>query len=140
MTAATHTAGPWRWEFNKGSRSVNLVGGQPRQFDLTVMSFERWGMGGAVPLFRDTAADGMNIMHRLCDRADWLAPEPGRAHHASWHMLVTHPDARLMQTAPVVLAALEGLLKAVQSSVCKGSGPAQSAAIRAIAQARGYEP
>lgn len=139
MTAPTHTPGPWRWEFNRASKNVHIVGGRP-MFDLTVMDFTRWGMADAVPRFRDTAVDGMNIMHRLCDRSDWLAFDPGRAHHASWHLLITHPDARLMQAAPVLLAALEGLLTAVQRSVCEGSGPAQSAAIRAIAQARGTEP
>lgn len=108
MTAAKHTPGPWRWEFNTAHRSVHLVGGRPR-FDLTVMDFTRWGMGGAVPRFRDPAHDGMQLMHRLCDRADWLATQPGREHHADWHLLVTHPDARLMEAAPDLLEALSHL-------------------------------
>lgn len=88
-----HTPGPWRWEFNEKHKTVSIVGGVPK-FDLTVMDFERWGMGGAVPRFRDTAHDGMNVMHRLCDRPDWIAPAKGREHHASWFANVIHPDAR----------------------------------------------
>ena len=38
------------------------------------MSFDRWGMSGAIAALRDPAEDGMNIMHRLCDRPDWIAP------------------------------------------------------------------
>lgn len=80
-------------------------------FDLTVMDFARWGLGGAVPRFRDTSEDGFNLMDRLCDNPEWIAPEPGREHHKSWHLLVTHPDARLMAAAPDLLAALEGVLR-----------------------------
>lgn len=89
----SHTPEPWRWEFNEKHKTVSITGGVPK-FDLTVMDFERWGMGGAVPRFRDTAHDGMNVMHRLCDRPDWIAPVKGREHHASWFANVIHPDAR----------------------------------------------
>ena len=75
-------------------------------FDLTVMDFARWGMGGAVPRFRDTAEDGLNLMDRLCDKPDWTAPEPGREHHKRWYQTVTHPDARLMAAAPDLLEAV----------------------------------
>ena len=112
-------------------RPARVVGGQPRQFDLTVMDFARWGMGGAVPLFRDPAIDGMNVMHRLCDRADWIAPEPGREHHRDWHQLVTHPDARLMEAAPDLLVALKA---------CRGQWIHSVNAVRclaAIAKAEG---
>lgn len=101
-----HTPGPWRFEFNVEHRRVHLVGGRP-QFDLTIMDFCRWGMGGATILLRDTAHDGMNIMHKLHERSDWIAPEPGREHHKSWHQLVTHPDARLIEAAPDLLKALK---------------------------------
>ena len=102
---APHTPGPWRWEFNRKHKSVALVGGMP-QFDLTVMDFERWGMSGAVPRMRDTAADGMNIMHKVCDRADWIEALPGREHHANWCAGLTQPDLRLIAAAPDMLAAL----------------------------------
>lgn len=108
------TPGPWRWEFNRKHRSVHLVGGRPR-FDLTVMDFVRWGMGGAAPRFREPTLPGLQVMHRLPDRADWLDYEPGRAHHASWHLLVTHPDARLMQAAPNLLQALHRAAAALES-------------------------
>jgi hypothetical protein len=105
----THTPGPWRWEFNAAHKSVHLVGGRP-QYDLTVMDFSRWGMGGAVPRFRDTAEDGMNLMDRLCDKPDWISPATGREHHKSWFQLVIHPDARMMAAAPEMAAALRAIL------------------------------
>ena len=104
--SALHTPGPWRFEFNAEHRSVHLVGGRP-QYDLTIMNFCRWGMGRATMLLRDTAHDGMNIMHKLHDRPDWIAPEPGREHHKSWFQLLTHPDIRLIEAAPDLLEALK---------------------------------
>ncbi len=100
------TPGPWRWEFNRKHRSVSLQGGA-RPFDLTVMDFSRWGTQGAIPNLRDPAIDGMNVMHRLCDRPDWISPFPGRSHHADWCANVIHPDMRLMAAAPAMLKALE---------------------------------
>ena len=97
-----HTPGPWRWEFNREYKILHLVGGRPL-YDLTIMDFDRWGMSGAVATLRDPAEDGMNIMHRLCDRPDWIAPFQGRAHHAGWCADVTHPDMRLMAAAPDLL-------------------------------------
>jgi hypothetical protein len=46
-----------------------------------------------------------------------------------------HANARLIAAAPDLLEALQGLLVAVQRSVCEGSGPAQEAAHAAIAKA-----
>ena len=106
---AKHTPGPWRWEFNAKHKRLHLVGGRP-QYDLTIMDFDRWGMSSAVATLRDTSEDGMNIMHRLCDRPDWISPFLGRAHHASWCSDVTHPDMRLIAAAPDLLKALETLL------------------------------
>lgn len=103
--ALPHTAGPWRWEFKAKHRTMTLVGGRP-MFDLTIMDFSRWGTQGAVASLRDTSVDGMNIMHRLCDRPDWIAPFAGRAHHADWCSSVIHPDMRLMAAAPTILDAL----------------------------------
>lgn len=103
------TPGPWRWEFNAKHKRLHLVGGRP-QYDLTIMDFDRWGMSSAVATLRDTSEDGMNIMHRLCDRPDWISPFLGRAHHASWCSDVTHPDMRLIAAAPDLLKALETLL------------------------------
>jgi hypothetical protein len=105
-----YTPGPWRWEFNAKHRNVHLVGGSRPQFDLTIIDFCRWGMHGATMRLRDTAHDGMNIMHDLHKRPDWIAPEPGREHHKSWHQLVTHPDARLIEAAPDLLEACKSAL------------------------------
>lgn len=103
------TPGPWRWEFNRSHKVLHLVGGRP-QYDLTIMDFDRWGMGGAVATLRDTSEDGMNIMHRLCDRPDWIAPFAGRAHHANWCADVIHPDMRLMAASPDLLEALKEVM------------------------------
>lgn len=113
MTKPAHTKGPWRWEFNAQHKSLHIVGGRP-MFDLTVMDFERWGMSGATIRLRDTTVGGMNIMHKLHERPDWIAPEPGREHHKRWHQLVTHPDARLMIAAPTLLDALTEMVEAYQ--------------------------
>lgn len=92
------TPGPWRWEINLNHRSITLRGGRP-QFDLTIMDFDRWGMRGATITLRDPAVDGMNIMHRLPDRPDWIAPFPSRAHHAHWCASVKHPDTAWIEAA-----------------------------------------
>lgn len=106
----SHTPGPWRWQLNLGSKSLMLVGGRP-MFDKTVMQFDRWGMSGATPMFNgEIAGDKYNVMHKVHERPDWIAPFPGREHHADWCATVTHPDALLMAAAPDLKAALEGLL------------------------------
>lgn len=97
--AAGPTGGRWRWEINMNNKRLHLVGGAGREFDLTIMDFDRWGMGNAVATLRDTSIDGMNIMHRLPDRKDWIAPFPGRAHHADWCQQVTHPDMKWIEEA-----------------------------------------
>lgn len=101
-----HTEGPWRWEFNEKHKSVHLVGGKP-QFDLTIMGFTRWGMGGAGIELRELADEGMNSMHKLQERPDWIAPFAGRAHHKHWCAAVTHPDMRLIETAPELYELVE---------------------------------
>lgn len=101
-----HTPGPWRWEINLKHKTMHLCGGQ-NPFDLTIMDFDRWGMGGAVATLRDPAVDGMNIMHRLPDRMDWIEAFPGRQHHFDWCAAVKHPDMQLIEAAPKLLEALE---------------------------------
>ena len=101
-----HTPGPWRWELNESSKSLQLVGGRP-QFDLTIIEPIRWGMGSATLLVRDIALDGMNLLHKLHERRDWIAPFPGREHHARWCVGVNHPDLRLIEAAPELLEALK---------------------------------
>lgn len=133
--STTHTEGPWRWEYNAEHKTVHLVGGR-RRFDLTVMDFRRWGMGGAVPRFRDTSVDGMNLMDRLCDKPEWLSIEHGRDHHKDWHMLVNHPDARLMEAAPALLAICERLISATDVTAY-GSAIHDARAVIAYARCAG---
>ena len=133
-----HTSGPWRWEFNREHKTLHLVGGRP-QYDLTIMDFDRWGMRGAIATLRDPAEDGMNIMHRLCDRPDWIAPFPGREHHAAWCADVTHPDMRLMAAAPDLLESLRLMVDLVEL-VVPLEGDTLRRARAAIAKATGEQP
>lgn len=82
---ANVTPGPWRWNMNKTSQSIQLEGGKPT-FDKTVMDFVRWGMGRAAPRFNDEI-DGnqFNIMERA-DR--FGAVVPGRF---AWRMADPKP-------------------------------------------------
>jgi hypothetical protein len=100
--SATHTPGPWRWELNEKSKRVVMCGGNPH-YDLDVMSFARWGMGSATPLFREDV-DRMCIMHPA---RKWEIPVAGREHHAAWFQTLNHPDANLIAAAPELLEALE---------------------------------
>lgn len=130
-----HTPGPWRWEFNGEHRRLHLVGGRQR-YDLTIMDFERWGMSGATMRLRDTAHDGMQLLYRVHERLDWIAPEAGREHHKSWHQLLTHPDARLIAAAPELLEALKLCAVLVHGGSRQGDA-AIAAARAAIAKAEG---
>lgn len=111
------TPAPWRWEVNKEYKTVYLRGGCPR-FDQNVMSFTRWGMGGAAPEFRGEN-ENHSIMHRV---EKWASPVPGREHHAHWFMDVNHPDARLIAAAPDLLWALKRaeMKLAAYVGVCTG--------------------
>lgn len=132
-----HTEGPWRWEFNAEHRSVHLVGGRPRH-DLTVMDFTRWGMSGAGIRLRELSERGMDLLHKLHERPDWIAPFPGREHHMHWHAAVIHPDMRLIEAAPDLLDALETL---IGMDVAYQRGPRVEMAVAdaraAIAKAKG---
>lgn len=132
------TPGPWRWELNEASKSLHLVGGKP-MFDLSIMDFTRWGMSKATVCLRDTAHDGMNIMHKLHERRDWIAPFPGREHHANWCANVTHPDMRLIAAAPDLLAALNAMLTHMGMDEDEWSKPTYYQARAAIAKATGEQ-
>ena len=96
------TRGPWRWVFNREHRRVTLVGGTPR-FDLTVMDFTRWGMQGATPRLLQQSEPGLQLLEPI---GTWARPVPGREHHYGWFQRIVHPDAILIQAAPVMLGAL----------------------------------
>ena len=133
-----HTPGPWRWELNEKSKILHLVGGKPT-FDLTIIQPIRWGTQQATLFIRDTAHDGMNLMHKLHERRDWIAPLPGREHHADWCADVTHPDMRLIAAAPDLLEALQ---EAVVYLGLYGetADNAKAKARAAIAKATGEQP
>lgn len=134
-----HTPGPWRWEFNAEHRSVNLVGGRP-QYDLTVMDFTRWGMAGAGIRLRELDPRGMDLLHKLHERPDWVAAFPGREHHKHWRAAVIHPDMRLIEAAPDLLAGAEAAWNCIAELP---STPARVEAaqllINAIAKAKGEQ-
>jgi hypothetical protein len=122
---AKHTPGPWRWELSEKHRQLQLVGGKPT-YDLTIIRPERWGMHGATLEIRDTAYGGMNIMHKLHDRRDWIAPHAGRAHHADWCANVVHPDMRLIAAAPDLLEALQSMEMALIGYIHQNDVTAQA--------------
>lgn len=102
----SYTLPPWRWEFNPGSKRIQLVGGKPR-YDLIVMDFVRYGMAGAAPRFNVELRTSLNVMKRV---EEFAAIEPGRAHHADWHRLIRHPDAQLIEVSPELYEALQWCL------------------------------
>lgn len=132
MSAAQITEGPWRWELNEESKCLHLVGGKP-QFDLTILRPVRWGTHSATLYVRDTAHDGMNIMHKLHERRDWIRPFQGREHHASWCQGVNHPDLRLIEEAPNMLTALRRAALAL--AFAAGSSPAMADDYKAVSDA-----
>lgn len=99
-----YTPGPWRWEFSRRSKRVELCGGNPH-YDQTVMDFARFGMADAAPRFREDEEERrIQTMHR-CEK--YAVEVPGREHHAHWFMGLNHPDARLIAAAPDLLEALK---------------------------------
>ena len=109
-----YTPGPWRWEINETSKTVHLVGGKP-MFDLTIIQPARWGIGSSTLMVRDTANYGMNLLHKIHERRDWINPFFGRDHNASWCSGVKHPDMQLIESAPDLLEALKSVLDMVSS-------------------------
>ena len=97
------TPGPWRWELNLKSKRIQLCGGVP-QFDLIVMDFVRWGMGGAAPRFNVETKPNLNVMKRADEMGTVVH---GREHHSEWFQEIFHPGAALIAAAPDLLAASE---------------------------------
>jgi hypothetical protein len=107
---AQHTPGPWRWEFNRQSKTIALHGGKPK-FDLTILEPCRWGMGGAGLELRDPSKDGLNLLCKVHERDDWVKAFPNRDHHKHWCATVDHPDMRLIEAAPDLLAIVKELVE-----------------------------
>jgi hypothetical protein len=88
--AARHqaaTPGPWRWQGNTSSKSLELVA--QRKWRFYVMGFVRWGMDSALPWFRDWSGDDVHGVMRRADK--WFVrPES----HNAWMVRgIDHPDA-----------------------------------------------
>lgn len=94
------TKGPWGWRVNIKAKAVRLE--SPK---WCVMSFDRWGMSQATPLF---LTDG--FMKKAVELAEVI---PGREHHASWELQLNHPDATFITEArtamPELIAEVESL-------------------------------
>ncbi len=127
------TPGPWRWEVNHKSKQVQLCGGACPKYDLTVMDFARWGMGGAAPRF----SDERGIMHRSDGLTVTVA---GREHHAAWFQDIRHSDARLIATAPELLEALQEMYDSACTNA--SSTPSKAAFLKArvtLAKVAGHD-
>lgn len=120
MSLQNHTPGPWRFEVNEKSKCLSLRGGRPK-FDLTVIDFKRWGMGGAQPRLRDVE----NIMRPM---SEFSVECKGREHHASWFKLVNHPDAILIESSPELLDSVESLFELLCESILHGMPVTESVA------------
>lgn len=106
-----HTPGPWRWEVNPKSRLVQLLSRNEKAvWGNTVLDFVRWGFSGAAPRFRNEK----NLMQRA---DELMMVAPGREHHADWHRLLSHPDARLIEAAPGLLKVAEHALEVVEPRI-----------------------
>lgn len=137
---AKHTPGPWRWEVSRTSQRVELCGGLPAgRFDKTVLSFARWGLNQAAPVFWFWQ-EGRSWSDEP-KRADALAvAAPGREHHANWFAEINHPDAHLIAAAPDLLGALKAAEEYMAARTTECSEPYPLQRVRAaIAKAEGQQ-
>lgn len=117
------TEGPWRFEVNPKFKSVRLCGGTP-MYDKTVMDFQRWGMRGATFSLFDRAE---RMTHPVIHYA---VEAPMREHHKDWFQIVKHPDAALIEAAPLLYRQVEKLIR-----ILKGGAESQAEIIKAPAEA-----
>ncbi len=102
ISATFPRPGNWRWSVNPESRNVSLG-----SHVWEAMSFARWGMSGAQPLFM-TRTDGLSILRGV---ADFLQPIPGREHH-KWAKRIEHPVARTVELGVNLLEPLAAVARA----------------------------
>lgn len=113
------TKGPWRWNLNLKSKSVQLEG--VTGMSETVMDLKRWGTNGAKLRF---LRDGLMVD---CDNL--TKAHPNREHHKHWCADIEHPDAKLIVDArnvlPELLRGYRALMREVESceetiKICDG--------------------
>lgn len=97
------TPGPWNWDVNLKSHSIQLEG--QTGFRETVMCFERWGMQAAQPIVRELR-DGAFGNGSLRPALDYATTIPKREHHASWAQTFVHPDLDAIAHAPTDIRTL----------------------------------
>lgn len=125
-----HTPGPWEWYTCIVTKSCYLA--TPDRGRLFVMGFERWGMHGAKPLFRDLNRCIMLPFDRVHSEPD---------HNGDCTM--THPDAILIAASPDLLAACKQMAEGCPFCLdgivdygdcrkpCEYCGPSRSAIAKA---------
>ena len=96
-----HTPGPWYWVKYPKTKTVRLMG--DKQF--IVMDFARWGMQSAQPRFIRIIPRGMELMIEA-ENID----------------LDTDANARLIATAPELLAACKAALRDEMSARLEAAG------------------
>lgn len=118
--------GPWQWRVNRAAKTIDLMGqGTFGRYDHMVMSFERYGMSGAAPVFWNWTGNTGTPM-----RADQLCiAAPNRDHHADWFALIDHPIAHLIEAAP---EAIESCLLLVDGNPMKAVVKAEEAIAKAL--------
>lgn len=102
--AETATPGPRQWKVNRKYREVILMGGVPK-YDLTILSFARWGMSGATVCFLQNPTPYFNNL--ITKAQDMAVPHTGREHHSEWYANIDNPDAQFIaRTDPSTILAL----------------------------------
>ena len=103
-----HTEGPWRWYGNTDTKNLYL--GSPRNGRQIVMSFARYGMQDAKPLF---PANGIMVgaeemvRYEVCPDAESRDDE--RVYRADVSG-IAHPNARILEASVDLFEAAEKAL------------------------------